>query len=101
MRALCGQAYAARRRFSSNESMAVSFGFYHPEFTDVGAEVIQQSFAPQTLPVAATCCSIKPAQMLHMSTHAFGRDAMNIDQIVIVAIDEVALDDQAHRQTRR
>src|ERR1700735_1786076 len=27
--------------------------------------------------------------MLHMRPHAFGRDAMNIDQVMIVAIDEI------------
>jgi hypothetical protein len=31
------------------------------------------------------------AQMLHMSAHAFGRDAVNVDQFMIVAVDEIAL----------
>src|SRR6202790_5654928 len=31
------------------------------------------------------------AQMLTMDSHAFGRHAVNVDQFMIVAIDEIAL----------
>ena len=31
------------------------------------------------------------AQVLHVDRHAFGRDPVDVDQVVIVAVDEVAL----------
>src|SRR5580658_6122654 len=67
------------------------FRFHHPEFSDVSAEVVEQLLAPHA-PRRFDVLLDEPAQMLHVSAHALRRDAVNVDQLVVVAIHEIALE---------
>src|ERR1017187_8437681 len=66
------------------------FRLHHPESADVASKIVQQLRTPKT-PGLSDMLFDEPAQMLHMDSHAFGRDPVNIDQLMVVAIDEIAL----------
>ena len=55
---------------------------------------MRKSFEQLRAPDAAGRLDVlldESAQMLHVGAHALGRDAVDVDQLVVVAIDEVAL----------
>src|SRR5260221_14518833 len=66
-----------------------SLGLHHPEFADVRPEVVEKLDSPHAAGEVGVLLD-QPAQMLHVRSHAFGRYAMDVDQLVVVAIDEVA-----------
>ena len=91
---------AARRRSSISESIEAAFGFTSQKWPMKERRSFRIS-SPQTLPVSATCMLDQLAQVLHVRVHAVVRDAMDVDQLMVVAIDEVALHDRARRRSRR
>src|SRR6267142_3912433 len=65
-------------------------GLHHPELADVRPEVVEKLDAPHAAGEVDVLFD-QPAQVLHMRSHAFGRHAMDVDQLMVVAIDKVAL----------
>src|SRR5882757_8809372 len=64
-------------------------GFDDPESADVGPKIVEQLRAPGAAGGFRMLLD-ESAQMLDMRAHAFGRDAVDVDQFVVVAVDEVA-----------
>src|SRR3984885_5691080 len=83
--AVCGAGQIFQQRVDRG-----GLRFDDPKSADIAAKIIEQLRAPVTAGGLDMLLD-EAAQMLHMRTHAFGRDAMNIDQVMIVAIDEIPL----------
>ena len=47
--------------------------------------------APRRCRSRSLCCSIRLSQVLHVRLHGFGVDAADVDELVVVAVDEIAL----------
>ena len=75
---------------SISESMEAALGFTTQNWPMKERKSFRIS-SPQTLPVSATCCSISSRRCCSVGLHGFGVDAADVDQLVVVAIDEVAL----------
>src|SRR5271165_6719519 len=85
MRALSGAAQIFQQGIDGR-----SLGLHHPELADVAAKIVEQLRAPDA-PRRIDMLFDQAPQVLHVSTHAFGRHAMDIDQVMVVAVDEIAL----------
>src|SRR5450631_4091891 len=75
-----------------------SLGLDHPEFADVRPEVVEKLDTPHAAGEVDVLLD-QPAQMLHMRPHAFRRYPMDVDQLMVVAIDEIALHIEHIRET--
>src|SRR6185437_1472127 len=65
-------------------------GLDQPELAEEIAEPLQDMRAPYA-PGRIDVRADEPTQMLQMVFHALERDAQDVDQLVVVAIDEIAL----------
>src|SRR5690242_13242313 len=80
-------------QFVGQRGQGRGLGLDQPELVLQPAEVAQDAFAPGASGVRYVSLD-QPAQVLHVVLHALRRDAQQVDQLVVVAIDEVALDVQ-------
>src|SRR5450631_1544599 len=67
-----------------------SLGLDHPEFADVRPEVVEKLDAPHAAGEVDVLFD-QPAQVLYMRPHSFRRHSMDVNQLMVVAIDKVAL----------
>src|ERR1700733_4275143 len=68
-----------------------SFGLHHPELADVGAKVVEDLLGPRALRLAGVRLD-EALQMLQVRLHRFGVDAADVDELMIVAVDKIALE---------
>ena len=69
-----------------------AFGFTSQNLPQVGAEVVCRISAPHSLPVSRDVPLDQAAAGAAGGLHALRRDAVDVDQLVVVAVDEVAVE---------
>src|ERR1700676_2567927 len=65
-------------------------GLHDPEFADEGAKVVEDLLAPAAVRLLHMYF-YEALQMLQMRLHGFGMDAADVDELRVVAVDEIAL----------
>ena len=81
----------SRCRFSISESIDGRLGLHQPELADVSRGNRRGSPAPHALPVSADVLLDQVSQVLQVRSPCLRRDALDVDQLVVVAVDEVAI----------
>ena len=100
LQVLVAPCHAARRRFSISESIAAAFGFTTQNLPRKARKSFRISVAPDAAGFAHVQLDQVP-QVLQVRLHALRRDAVDVDQLVVVAIDEAAIQVEHVRETAR
>src|SRR6202042_1703534 len=85
MQTLCGAPQVLHERIDG-----CGLGLHHPELADVGAKVVEDLLTPWALRRADVQLD-EALQMLQMRLHGFGVNAADVDELMVVAIDKIAL----------
>src|SRR5579872_1313227 len=65
-------------------------GLHHPELADVSAQIGKNLLGPDA-PRLLHVLLEQPFQVLHVRLHSLGVNAADVDELVVVAIDEIAI----------
>ena len=79
------------RNASTSDSRLAAFGLTSQNLPTIVAEVVEQLPAPHAAGLARRGVRISVAQVLAVVLHALGRDPHDVDQLMVVAIDEIAI----------
>src|SRR5581483_3677055 len=76
------------------------FGLHHPELADVGAKVIQDLLRPGAAGLGHVLLD-QPFQVLQVRLHGLRVNPADVDELVVVAVDEVTIEIQYVRESAR